>query len=132
MAHANLQLVQRGYEAFGRGDIPALLEVLAGDIAWHVSGRSAVSGDYKGHEEVVGLFTRLMERSGGTFNLEIHDFTASDDHVVVLTRESAQRGAASVKDDTVHIWHVKDGKATEFWTTSFDQYASDEFWGYVG
>jgi ketosteroid isomerase-like protein len=128
MAHPSQELVQRGYEAFGRGDIPAVLELFAVDIAWHVSGRSAVSGDYKGHEEVVGFFTKLMELSGGTFNLQIHDFTASDDHVVVLTSESARRGAASITDNNVHIWHVRDGKATEFWTTSLDQYASDEFW----
>ena len=114
MAHPNQELLQGGYEAFGRGDIPAVLEVFADDIKWHVSGRSTVAGDYEGHDEVLGFFERLMDLSGGTFKLEIHDFTASDDHVVVLTSETAQRGANSIRDNNVHVWHVKDGKATEF------------------
>ena len=83
----------RGYAAFERGDIPAVL------------------------------------LSGDTFKLEIHDFTASDDQLVVLTRESAKQGATLLLDNTVHVWHVKDGKATEFWGLSLDRYASNAFWG---
>jgi ketosteroid isomerase-like protein len=122
------ELVKRCYEAFGRGDIPGLLEVLADDIKWHVAGRSAVAGDYEGHQGVIDFFTKLMELSGGTFQVEVHDFTASDDHVVVLTHETAERDAASLDGNNVHAWHVGGGKATEFWGTAFDQYAWDEFW----
>ena len=128
MGNPNQELIQAGYEAFGRGDIPAVLAVFADDIQWHTSGRSAVSGDFKGHAEVLGFFGKLMELSGGTFKLEIHDFTSSDDHVVVLTHETAQRGGKTLSDNNVHIWHVKDGKATEFWAVSLDQDEMTEFW----
>jgi ketosteroid isomerase-like protein len=30
----NVDVVQQGYEAFGRGDIPALLESLTDDVEW--------------------------------------------------------------------------------------------------
>ena len=129
MVHPNEELIRRGYEAFGRGDIPAVLAVLANDIEWHVSGRSVVAGDYKGHQDVVGFFTKLMEGSGGTFRLDVHDFTASEDHVVVLTHETAEQGETALDSNNVHVWHVRDGIATEFWGTAFDQYAWDEFWG---
>jgi NADPH2:quinone reductase len=38
-ADANAALIRSGYEAFARGDIPAVLTLLADDIFWHVPGR---------------------------------------------------------------------------------------------
>ena len=128
-AKEDLAVVQSAYEAFGRGDIPTVLEAFAPDIQWHISGRSPMSGTYKGHEEVVGFFGQLMERSGGTFNLEIQDFLASDKHVVVLCHESGQRDGKRLDSDAAHIWHLEGGKAVEFSVAMQDQYAQDEFWG---
>jgi len=128
-AKEDLATIKSGYEAFGRADIPAVLAVFDKDIQWHIAGRSSMSGTYKGHEEVVGFFTQLAERSGGTFNIEIHDMLASDDHVIVLCRERGQRDGHSLDDNTVHVWHLRDGKAVEFFVASTDQYAQDEFWG---
>ena len=34
-APTNTQIVQQAYAAFGRGDIPALLSLLAEDVDWH-------------------------------------------------------------------------------------------------
>lgn len=49
MAHPNEDLVRDGFAAFGRGDIDALRDrYFAGDIRWHVPGRSPVAGDYDG------------------------------------------------------------------------------------
>jgi uncharacterized protein len=127
-AQENLNIVRSGYEAFGQGDIPGVLAVFDEGIQWHISGRSGLSGTYKGHDEVVGFFTQLGERSGGTFNLEVHDMLASDDHVVVLTRERAQRDGKSIDARVAHVWHLSDGKATEFWGIADDVYAQDEFW----
>src|SRR3954447_11408610 len=128
-AQENLNIVRTGYEAFGRADIPAVLAVFDAGIQWHISGRSGLSGTYKGHDEVVGFFTQLGERSGGTFNLEIHDMLASDDHVVVMTREKGEREGRTLDNPAVHVWHLRDGKAVEFWALMSDQYAQDEFWG---
>jgi hypothetical protein len=127
-AQEDLKTIQTGYEAFGRGDIPAVLALFDEKIAWHITGRSPLAGTYTGHEEVVGFFTQLVERSGGTFTLETHDFLASDDHVVVLTHSTAQREGRTLDVSEAHIWHLRDGKATEFWGASEDPYAQDEFW----
>jgi ketosteroid isomerase-like protein len=66
--------------------------------------------------------------SGGTFRPEIHDITASDDHVVVLLHETGERGTKTLDENFIHVWHVKGGKATEFWGVGTDQNAWDEFW----
>ena len=128
-AAEDLRVIQSAYEAFGRGDIPAVLEALSPDIQWHIPGRNSMAGTYKGHDEVVGFFTQLMERSGGTFNLEVNDWLASDQHVVVLVRETGQRDGKRLDVTGAHIWHLHDGKAVEFSFGSADQHAQDDFWG---
>lgn len=127
-AKEDLAVIQSAYEAFGRGDIPTVLGALAPDIRWHIPGRSPHAGTFKGHEEVVGFFTSLMEDTGGTFNLEVHDFLGSDRHVVVLVRESGQRDGKHLDAEGAHIWRLQDAKAVEFTSMTVDQYADDEFW----
>jgi len=40
----------------------------------------------------------------------------------------AERPSKTFDAPVCHVWHVKDGKATEFWALVTDQYAADEFW----
>jgi ketosteroid isomerase-like protein len=127
-AQENAELIREGYEAFSKGDIPAVVALWADDIAWHVPGRNPLAGDYTGAQEILGFFGQLQERSGGSFRLEIHDVLATDDHVVALVSAIADRGDKSMNIPGAHIWHVRDGRATEFWGATYDQYATDEFW----
>ena len=127
--HPNAALIRRGYDAFAKGDMDTINEIFADDIVWHISGRSALAGDYKGKNEVFGFFGQLGERSAGTFSIDVHDVLANDEHVAVLTRERAERDGKSLDVNFVHVWHVSDGKAVEFWAASTDEYAGDAFWG---
>ena len=124
----NAALIKGGYEAFGKGDIPAVLGIFSDDVSWHIPGRSPLAGDYHGPDEVLGFFQKLQERSEGSFRLELHDVLASDDHVVVLAHEIAHRGDNSLNTLATHVWHVRDGRATEFWGIVADSYAVDAFW----
>jgi len=128
MAHPNEDLVRRGYAAFGSGDMATLGELFADDLVWHVGGRNSITGDYKGKNEVFGLFARLAEETAGTLRLDIHDALANDEHAVALVKSTGQRAGKSLDDNGVQIFHVRDGKVTESWFHSADQYASDEFW----
>jgi uncharacterized protein len=127
-AQDNAELIRGGYEAFGKGDIPAVVALWADDIAWHVPGRSPLAGDYSGAEAILGFFAQLQERSGGSFRLELHDVLASDDHVVALVSEIGNRGDTSLNNPAAHVWHMRDGKATEFWGAAYDLYVTDDFW----
>jgi ketosteroid isomerase-like protein len=127
-AKEDLAVVQSAYEAFGRGDIPAVLETFSPDIQWHFFGRNPLAGTYKGPQEVVGFFTRLMEGSGGTFSMQIDDFVASDKHVVVLVQATAQRDAKRLDKEGVHIWRLTDGKVVDVSDVALDSYAQDDFW----
>jgi len=127
-ASEDLAVVQSAYEAFGRGDIPAVLETFAPDIQWHFLGRNPLAGTYKGPQEVVRFFGQLMEGSGGTFSMAIDDFLASDQHVVVLVRASAQRDGKRLDKNGVHIWRLMDGKVVEVSDITLDPYTQDDFW----
>jgi uncharacterized protein len=129
VAHPNEELIRRGYEAFLGGDLAALNDMFSDDIVWHVPGHNQLSGDYRGKDEVFGNFAKVFELTGGDFKLEIHDVLANDDHVAVLARATGKIGERSLDDNSVQLFHVKDGKATEQWLYPGDQQATDEFWG---
>jgi uncharacterized protein len=128
MAHPNAELVGRGYEAFAQGDIDTVMELFADDIVWHVPGRSPIAGEYHGKDGVMAFFGKLMDESGGTFRLAVHDITASDRHVLAIIDSHVERNGKGYDSHAIHVWHLKDGKAVQFRGVPIDAYADDEFW----
>jgi ketosteroid isomerase-like protein len=52
-AQENVQVVQRAYAAFSRGDIPALLNTLTEDVEWFIPGPPQIlpyAGQRRGRE----------------------------------------------------------------------------------
>jgi ketosteroid isomerase-like protein len=127
MAHPNEELVRRGFEAFKSRDMGALNDLFADDIVWHAPGRNPLAGDHRGKEAVFATFGKLAEMTGGTFNVEIHDILANDEHVVVLAHATAERNGKRLDDNGVQVFHIRDGKVTEQWLHPGDVYAGDEF-----
>ena len=127
-ATKNAKLVSDAYAAFARGDVPKAMAAMSDDILWHVPGRGPLSRDYRGHAEVLGFFQRFMELSDGTFRMRIDGVLADGDRVVVLCTESARNGGRGWSSPQVHVWTVKDGRATVFWQYQGDQQTEDEFW----
>jgi len=127
-AGANAVLIKNAYDAFSRGDIPGAMAAFADDIVWHVPGRGPLSHDYRGQAEVLGFFGHFTELSHGTFRLQVDEVLAKGDRVVVLCTESAQRAGRSWLAPQVHVWTVKNGKATAFREYEGDEQGDDEFW----
>ena len=50
----NVAVLQQGYEAFGHGDIPAVLELLTDDVEWTMQGPSVIpfAGTFRGREGI--------------------------------------------------------------------------------
>ncbi len=127
MNHPNRDLIQRAYDAFGRGDIPSVLGIFDKEIRWHVPGQSALSGDYFGLEQVLGFFQKTMDLSEGTLRIELHDIVASDTAVFVLCMVSATRSGQRAEFLEVHVWRIADGRAIEFREFQGDEYAETKF-----
>ena len=129
MAQSDAEIMRTGYEAFARGDVPAVLAVFAEDIAFHVPGDNLVAGDYNGHDEVVGFFEKLVELSGGTFGVSVHEiFDNATGTVVALCTLAGERNGQDRTFDTVQVWQFDDGKAISFREYNDEQTALDAFW----
>jgi ketosteroid isomerase-like protein len=128
-AQEDMETVRRGYEAFSNGDTAGIVAPWAPNITFHYPGRSAVAGDYSGHDDVLAFLGQLAARSGGTFRLDVHDILATDQHVVVLCRELGERDGRHLDTPASHVWHTDNGKLTELWDVIYDVQGLDEFWG---
>jgi ketosteroid isomerase-like protein len=126
--HPNVELLRSGYNAYSTGDMDVLTRLFADEILWHVAGRSPISGDYKGRDQVFGFFGKLMELSDGTAKIDVHDILANDEHGVALVTGTATRGGRSFEGQDVHTFHIRNGQVVEFWDGPLDQYEADEFW----
>ncbi|MEX2534797.1 MAG: nuclear transport factor 2 family protein [Trueperaceae bacterium] len=115
MAHPNEELVRSVYDAFAKGDMDTITRVLADDIVWHSLGKHHFAGDYKGKDAVLGLFGTLMQETGGTFQVELHDLLANDTHAVALQTNRAERKGRRIEYRDVLIFHVSGGRVTEAW-----------------
>ena len=84
--------------------------------------------DYEGPEQVLQVFARLFELSGGTFSFELHDVLANDEHAVALFTVRGERAGTQLNDSEVLVCHFRDGNVSKVWLQSTDLYAQDEFW----
>lgn len=127
--HPNEEQLKKAYQAFGSGDLDTVGQLLADDVLWHVGGDTPISGDYKGRDEVFGFFAKLVQETGGSFKLDVHDILANDEHAVALCHTSAQRNGKTLDQNVVHVYHIgTDGRATEFWGFPEDSRVIEEFW----
>jgi uncharacterized protein len=120
MSERNIQTVQAIYEAFGRGDVPAILDRLADDIEWEHDTPSFGLPWYeprRGKAEVPGFFGDLMDNVVLTM-FEPRNFLAGGDQVAVIVRYAAEvkkTGRALPEDTEIHVWTLgADGKVTNF------------------
>ena len=126
--HANVQQARLAYEAFEKADMETVGEHLTDDVVWHVGGNNPLTGDYKGKDAVFGFFGKLMQNTGGTFKLEVHDILANDEHTVTLVRETAEKDGKKFEGRAVHVTHVdSEGRVKEFWACEENQAAGDAF-----
>jgi uncharacterized protein len=128
MSETNGAIIRKAYDDFARGNIPAVFAAFDPTITWHVPGHSPLSGDFAGHDQVGGFFQRTLELSGGAFSIDVHHVLADDDLVVALTTVNARRNGVSASFPEVHVWRLKNGKATEFREYQGDEQREDRFW----
>lgn len=123
MAHPNVDLMNRFFEAIVKNDRPAILDSLHDDVVMHLPGNNPLSGTYKGKEQFAGAVMKAEEVSGG-LHREMHEILATDDHIVVLV--GVRSGKGGYTWNGANIWHVRDGKLAEVWLLSDDQDTTDK------
>jgi ketosteroid isomerase-like protein len=128
MEQRNVEMARKGYEAFNEADLEAAMETIADDILWHIGGDGPLTGEYQGKDQVMQLFARFGQLMEGTYEADVHDILASEDHTVVIGTYTATRHGRTHSARFVDIIHPSPtGKAKEFWRFFEDQAAEDEF-----
>ena len=113
----NLDVVRKGYEAFGRGDIPGLVRLLHDEVSWTTPGPPELptAGNRTGHggvQEFFGSLTAVVE----ILRFEPKEFIAQGNFVIVIGDDTARVRATgkSVEFRWVHIFELRDGKVARF------------------
>jgi ketosteroid isomerase-like protein len=116
-ARTNVETVQETYKAVGRGDIPALLDLLTEDVEWTFRGPSVIpfAGTRRGREGVAEFFSLV----GGNLEFERfepREFVAQGDTVVVLgfERSRIKPTGRTFEQEWAHVYKLRDGKVAEF------------------
>jgi uncharacterized protein len=117
-ADDNVKTIESTYEAFGRGDVATILDVLTDDVDWGCESASTEVpwwGIRHGKDAVADFFAQLGANS------EVLEFTplaivgnGDDVLTVVHYRASATKSGKSVDMEIHHHFHFRDGKISRY------------------
>ncbi len=118
MSKENVALIKGIYEAFGRGDVPAVLGAMSPGIVWNEAENFpyADRNPYTGPQAVLeGVFGRILADFDG-FGVKPDEILDAGDTVVMLGRYggTCKATGAPMNPQIVHVWRVQDGKVTQF------------------
>lgn len=109
---SNLATVQSIYEAFSKGDIPAILDVLADDVEWEAwADNSAVEAGVPwmvprhGKAEAVGFFEAAGQME--ILDLQVLSMMEGGNQVAVefvLEANLPAWGGGHYRDEEMHLW----------------------------
>ena len=111
----NVDLVNGAYAAFAKGDIPALLELLADDVEWSSPATLPQGGDFTGKDGAL-LFFQGVGAAWDSLDIEVEGIgDAGDDLVLAVVHGSGARtGGGLAEYGAAHAFTVRGGKITGF------------------
>jgi hypothetical protein len=112
----SLRTVKEGFAAFGRGDLPGLLALMADDVVWDVPGEGLpLAGSYRGQEGVASFFHKLGENTE-ILDFQPREFLADGDRVLVVGWERVKVKATGrvTELDWVMAFTVRNGKVVAY------------------
>ncbi|MEX2100273.1 MAG: nuclear transport factor 2 family protein [Acidimicrobiia bacterium] len=112
---ANSEVVEQAYAAFGKGDIPALIELIDDSVEWSAPETLPQGGSFHGKDGVLKFFGGL---GSAWDSLQVDAEAVGDvgaDTVVGIVRGTGSlQGGAAAEYGAVHVFTIKGGKITRF------------------
>jgi uncharacterized protein len=114
---SHVETVQQVYAAFGRGDIPSILELVSDDVRWeHWEDSFAQRTDVpslaarNGRDGVAGFFGAIADWDVTEFS--VLDLAASEKQVIAeIVIEAKLPNGGRFRDEELHLWGFdSDGK----------------------
>ncbi len=114
MAQDNVDVVQSAWDAFGRGDIDAVLEAIAPSAETRLPESLPWGGTYTGPDGFQDFLAKLdatYEQFSATPDKVLG---ADDNHVVVVAKTRGRsKGGTSVESTVVWLYQLRDGKIAD-------------------
>ena len=114
MSQQDVEMLTRGYEAFGSGDTQAVLALLHPDVAVEVhTGRPDRGSDvYHGHEGFLANFAELTDVFDD-MQVEPEQIDQRGERILVTCRVTGRGKGSGVEimAKIFHVWTLRDGMA---------------------
>jgi ketosteroid isomerase-like protein len=125
--HPNAAVIRDGFDMFNRADVEGLSNLIASDAVQRMPGDNAVSGEHKGRDNILAMYGKLGELTGGTFRAVIDQIYANDDRVVAIYRGTAERGPKKLDTLRALVFEMQNGKIAGLDDMSSDTAIDDDF-----
>jgi ketosteroid isomerase-like protein len=105
--------MRRGYEAFNRGDVDAMLELIDPDVAMFETPESPERVEQHSHQGVIDYLKSVREVFE-VWRLEPISFTENGDKLLVELHQHARGKGSGLEIDgrIFHVWTIRDDKGT--------------------
>jgi len=114
---------------YAGGDAEPVRALLTDDVAWHVPGRNAIAGDYRGVDAVMDYFRRRRDLAGRSFRLHPGELLVGEgEHVAMLTDGTAVIDGVERRWSTVGLYRLRGERIATCWLLPLDPAAFDEIW----
>ena len=104
MTAEDLDTVRRAYDAFARGDMPVLQELLSPDIEWRTTPDVPFLGNYRGIDQFLAAMNEWTEPFD-ELTTTVEEMIDAGDCVVVRHRMRGRGTDSGVETDLV-LWQV--------------------------
>lgn len=113
----NIEITQQLFGAFGRGDIPAILDLLDDEVVIEFYGPPGIpyAGTYKGKSEARRFFETVLS-SVDILPFDPEEFLADGNKVVVTghLRLRARSTGRAIESDFAHVITMRGGRWVRF------------------
>ncbi len=113
--HHDVELVRGGYEAWNRGELAAVIDLVHPGFRWDAPPGVVVPRGGVGHRDLEPAARRFWE-AWAEFRCEPEEFRNAGELMVALVVEEGRRRGSDewVRRRFFHVWSIRGGKVIRF------------------
>jgi ketosteroid isomerase-like protein len=124
-----LAVAREAWDKWVAADLEGFLSLWDPTGVWTNAGNSQISGTRRGHDEIAKVAQIVFEVSGGTFKARpIELAAAGEDSVLGYFHAEAQRPGATIDQDGLQRFVVRNGKIVSLHNLFTNQDEADAFY----
>jgi ketosteroid isomerase-like protein len=100
MREEDVEAVRRGYEAWNRGDVDAVLELVHPDIEWRPGADAPEAGEYRGRDGFRGFLESWLE-SFEDLRIVPEELLVKGDCLVTMVRQRGRGRGSGIEIDVL-------------------------------